>query len=115
MQIILPAQLNPISRRKDKSLKLSFETRELQPDETMTLMSLEGIEGWLTFSPNSEAIEVPEEDAKLDTKSESQRMRSVLYKLYLQETQAGKSTGLFQTYYSERMEKLLQLLKNKLD
>lgn len=115
MQIILPAQLNPISRRKDKSLKLSFETRELQADETMTLMSLEGIEGWITFSPNSEAIEIPEENAKLDTKTESQRMRSVLYRLYLQDTQASKFTGLFQSYYSERMEKLIQLLKDKLD
>ena len=56
MKIILPTILNPISRRKDKSVKLSMETRELSPSEILTLMSMEGEERWLMFSSNKEEL-----------------------------------------------------------
>ena len=46
----LPVQLNPVSRRKDRSVKLSFETRELKPSEILSLMSFEGAEMWLLLS-----------------------------------------------------------------
>lgn len=112
----LPAQLNPISRRKDKSVKLSFETRELDPEETLTLMSLEGAEMWLFLAPNQdENIEAPEEVAEVDQKPQSERLRNVLYVLWKQETERGKYLGLFETFKKERMEKLIELIKTKLE
>lgn len=115
MKIVLPASLNPVSRRKDRSVKLSLETRELSSDEILTLMSLEGEEMWLCLAPNQDEIEVPEEAAHVDTKSPSERLRSVLYVLYNQEIAKGKYTGLFTAFYAERMEKLITFLKDKLD
>lgn len=116
--IKLPAQLNPVSRRKDKSVKLSFETRELTSPEVMTLLSLEGSEGWLIYAPNESDIDegdVPDEKVELDTKTPSQRLKSVLYVLYKQETKSGKYVGLFPNFYQEHMEKLIEFTKKKIE
>ena len=116
MKILLPVQLNPISRRKDKSVKLSLETRELGSDEILTLMSFEGQEAWLSLAFNQEDLpEAPEENAEIETKSHAQRLRSVLYILYKQAVEKGIFVGLFDTYYKERMEKVIEQLKSKID
>lgn len=115
MKIILPVQLNPISRRKDKSVKLSLETRELTPEETLTLMSIEGMEGWMCLAPNQEELEVPEEQAEVEGKSVSQRIRSALYVLYKQRTEKGEYIGLFENFYKTQQEKYLEFIKSKLD
>lgn len=117
MKILLPAQLNPISRRKDKSVKLSYETRELNAEETMLLMSMEGEEGWLMFSTNNDIKEeeIPKTDAELETKTPSQRQKSVLYKLYLQDTKNMKYIGSFENYYKIKMEKVIEHWKSLLE
>lgn len=115
MKVVLPVILNPISRRKDKSVKLSFETRELAPDEALALMNLEGSEGWLHFGPNEKAS-LPTEIAIVDElKSPSERLRNALYRLFLQEKQKNKVIGLFDTYYKDQMEKYIAHTLSKLD
>lgn len=114
MKIVLPAQLNPISRRKDKSVKLSLETRELNHEELPTLMSLEGAEMWLCLAPNENEIEIPEENAELDEKSPSERLRNVLFVWFKQESDAGKFVGLFDTFKREKMEAIIEGVKKKL-
>lgn len=114
LKITLPAILNPISRRKDKSVRVSFETRELNPEEILTLMSLEGTEMWVGLAPNADEIEIPEEHAEIDEKTPSERLRSVLYVWYKQEVEAGKFTGLFETFKKERMERIIEGVKSKL-
>lgn len=115
MRINLPVTLNPISRRKDRSVKLSFETRELQSDEILTLMSLEGSEMWVCLAPNADEIEVPEERAEVDVKSPSERLKAVLFVWYKQETESGRFTGLFETFRREKMEKIIEGVKTKLN
>lgn len=115
MKVILPSVLNPISRRKDRSVLLKFDTRELSPEETLSLMALEGTEGWIQFSPNQEFEEVPNENAETDTKSPSERLRAVMYILYKQAIKKGKFVGLFQTYYDGHMEKIIDQLKEKIE
>jgi len=115
MKVILPTVLNPISRRKDKSVKLSLETRELSPQETLTLMSMEGLEMWLCLAPNENELEVPEENAEVDEKSPSDRLRAVLYVWYTQEIKNGTFVGLFDTFRKEKMEKIIWGVKSKLD
>lgn len=115
MQINLPVTLNPISRRKDRSVKLSFETRELQSDEILTLMSLEGSEMWACLATNEDEIEVPEERAEVEEKSSSERLRSVLFVWYKQETESGRFVGLFETFRKEKMEKIIEGVKSKLN
>ena len=97
MKIILPAVLNPISRRKDKSVKISVETREMTPEETLTLMAMEGEEMWLCLAPNENELETPEENAEVEEKTPSQRMKAVIYILYKQEFDSGKYIGTFDT------------------
>lgn len=114
-QILLPVQLNPISRRKDKSVKLSFETRELNTEETLTLMSMEGLEMWCGLAPNQNEIEIPDERAEVDEKSPSERLRNVLYVFYKQEVEAGRYVGIFENFKREHMEKLIEFIKRKLN
>lgn len=115
-KIILPAVLKPISRRADKSVKLSLDTRELSPEEILTLMAMEGSEMWLCLAPNAEGIEdeIPEKNAELDEKSPSERLRNVLFVWYKQETEAGKFIGIFEQFRKEKMEKIIEGVKSKL-
>lgn len=115
MKIILPSQINPPRLRKDGSASVSFDTRELTAEEIFTIMSLRHAEGWLCFAPNENELEVPEEKAKVEEKSPSQRLRNVMYVWYKQETDNGRYVGLFETFKAEKMEKFIQAVKNKLD
>lgn len=114
-KILLPAVVNPPKFRKDGSVSLTFDTRELVAEEIMTLLGLKHTEGWLTFSPNPDEIEIPDERAELDEKSPSERLRNVMFVWYKQETEAGRFVGLFETFRKERMEKIIEGVKSKLD
>lgn len=117
MKITLPVQLQPISRRKDRSVLLKFETRELYPEEVLTMMSMEGEEGWLLFSSNNDIKEedIPDTNAEIESKSQSQRIKAVLYKLYMSETAKSTYIGTFENYYKIKTEKYIEHLKSKLD
>lgn len=114
MKTLLPVQLNPISRRKDKSVKLSFETRELTPEETLTLMAMEGEEGWILFSSNQDIKEeeIPDANADLGQKTQSTRIRSCLYKLFMQDVNEKKYLGTFENYYKDKTEKIIEHYKS---
>lgn len=116
MSIIqLPAIINAPRFRKDKSISISFDSRELQPSEMVTILSMQGSEGYLLFKENEiKAEEIPQGDSELETKTQSQRMKSVLYKLYMQDIAEVKYVGSFNSYYQDRMEKLLEMLKAKI-
>jgi hypothetical protein len=115
MKIILPAILNPVSRRKDKSVKLSFETRELGSDEILSLMSLEGDEMWIALAPNQDQLpEIPTERAEIEEKTPSERLRAVLFVWYKQESEARKFIGTFESFKNEKMEKIIESIKSKL-
>lgn len=116
-KIVLPAQLNPISRRKDKSVKLSLETRELTPEETLTLMSIEGAEMWLCLAPEESELEIPEEKVSLDEKSPSERLRSVLFVWYKQLTEKNppQYLGTFENFRKEKMEWIIEQVKKRLE
>lgn len=114
MKIILPAQINPPRLRKDGSANLSFDTRELTAEEIFTIMSLRHTEGWLAFAPNENDLDVPQENAEIDEKSPSERLRAVLFVWYKQEVDAGKFVGLFDVFRKEKMEKIIETIKAKL-
>ena len=116
MKVQLPVILNPISRRKDHSVKLSFETRELGDDEILTLLKLEGAEMWLLLAPNEiQQEDIPLEPAELGVKSPSERLKDVLYVWYMQEKERGKECGLFDIWRKTKMEKIIETIKGKLE
>lgn len=112
--ITLPAIINPPRIRKDGSCAISFDSRELNAEEIFTILQMRHSEGWLVFSENQNEIVIPEEQAEIDEKSASERLRNVLYVWYKQETEAGRYVGLFETFRKERMEKLIEIVKSKL-
>lgn len=116
MKIILPVSLNPLSRRKDRSVKLSFETRELSQEEILSLMALEGNEMWIALAPNADEIpNTPDERAEVDEKTPGERLRAVLFVWFKQETEAGKFIGTFETFRRERTERIIEGIKSKLN
>lgn len=116
MILKLPAQINPPRLRKDGSASVVFDTRELSAEEIFMIMSFRHAEGWLLFSTNPDMeSEIPEEKAEVDEKSASERLRAVLYVWYQQETKKGTFVGLFETFRKEKMEKIIEGVKSKLD
>lgn len=108
-QITLPASFDNISLRKDGSCLLKFETRELTSEELMTVLGFRNTTGWLLYSQNPD-MTAPDNPAQLDTKSPSERLRDVLYVFYKQQNPVVS----FETFYSEKMESIINQIKNKL-
>ncbi len=117
MSIIqLPAIINAPRFRKDKSISISFDSRELQPSEMVTILSMQGSEGYLLFKKNEiKAEEIPQGDSELETKTQSKRMKEVLYKLYLQDTKNLKFVGSFESYYKQKTEMIIEKYKSLLE
>ncbi len=114
-KILLPALIKPPKLKNDGSASIAFDTRELGAEEIFTIMSLRHMEGWLCFSTNKDDIEIPDERAEVDEKSPSERLRAVLFVWYKQEVAKGNFVGLFDTFRKEKMEKIIEGVKSKLD
>jgi hypothetical protein len=113
----IPAGLDGYRSLKDRTLKLTFETGEMTPEQMANIHYSLNKVGYLAFSPDPFATHELEEIDKLkvefdDTgKPPSQRLRAVLYKLY-EQTPEGYSA--FTDFYNARMEKLINHFKDKL-
>jgi hypothetical protein len=111
--ISVPAQVVNMNPRQDRSWKLVFETRELSGEEVKILADNFQGEGWLLFKPNGDISEeeIPEGKADSGTKSQSQRLRDVIFVLYKQQD----SKVDFETFYRVYLEKLIEYTKTKLE
>lgn len=108
----LNAIVTGIRSKVDRSLGLTIATPELTPEEVAEIMRLQGVNTIMTIIPmDTEAEGVMEIDKDLDTKSQSQRIRSVLYLNWKAEGEKGE----FRNYYREKTEKYIDFLKEKLD
>ncbi len=98
----------------DGGCKIVATTQELTPDESMSLFSLKGKLGWLLFSENSIVVnDIPDEPApEFDgDKSPSQRLRSMLYVYWKENT---KQTIPFNTFYGQWIDKKINEIKETL-
>lgn len=115
-KILLPVLfVNPVFK-VDGSVKLVFETREMPGVEIAILADYRQKEGWLLFSPNADELKVadiPDEkaDSMTGQKTQAQRLRGVIYRLWEQNGKKGDS----EAYYRSMMEKLIEQLKEKLE
>lgn len=115
--ITIPAILEGVSTRKDRTLKLVFSTNELSPSQAGQLLSDTEKFGWLAFKGeafNNEETKFMEQlktDNAEGFKSDSQRFRAVLY-LNWQHQPDGFTT--FARYYSHHMEQLINQFKSYL-
>lgn len=102
--IMLPASFDNLSLRKDGSVSLKFDTRELSGDEISTLLGYRNTEGWMQFSLDKNFKPAPDESPNLDLKSPSQRLRDALYVRF----KDMNSTNTFENYYNTKMEQIIQ-------
>lgn len=116
--LIIGSQLENIRTLKDKSMKLTFETNELNPQELLGIMENLGEYGYLAFKQEPFKKEEKEIMENLETgyedrgKSPSQRLRGVLFVLY-QKNNEGFDT--FTRFYDHHLEKITNHFKSKLD
>jgi len=122
--IIIPAILDTFSSLKDKTLKLVFHSNELTPEQLLGVVKNVQQFGFLAFK--KESFKGPEIDVikNLDTeyqrkgKSNSQRLRSVLYVYYTQKDCSKKGSVIyldFNEFYDNEMNRIIEHYKNKLD
>lgn len=101
--------------KADRSVRLEFETRELNGDEIAVLADHRQTEGWMVYSSDNDIKEadIPDEkpDAMVGTKTQAQRLRGVIYRLWEQNGKKGDS----ESYYKSVMENLIDQLKDKLE
>jgi hypothetical protein len=108
-----PSQLTKLETRVDGSIKVILETQELNGQDMADLFAYRGQLGYTTFTPNPEtAIVVPDIRVEHNSKSQSQRMKDVLYVMW---TQSGKKIDTFTQYYEIQMERIINQLKDKLE
>ncbi len=105
--------LTSISHTKDGGLRLGFSTQELTPEDKLKMSELFQQFGHLAFSPNQITTEdMPKEEAEDKNKTPSKRLRNTIY---VWSQQLGIKSKNFETFYKENMEKLIDMVKGKLD
>lgn len=116
MSLLLAVVLENYRPRKDGSVSLSFSTQELTTEKVMQVHQCLNSFGALHFKAGEK---MNEEDLKLidsldldlnNGKSQSQRLRGVLYRLW---EQSG-SVGEFKEFYRVHTEKIIEHYKLKL-
>lgn len=116
--LIIPGVLESYRSLKDRTLKLTFETAEPNPDQMADIQRSIMNAGYIAFNvdPFSSSqekylteMEVDYDDPK---KTPSKRLRGVLYRNFEQEPKGYKT---FNDYYNSQMELLIMHFKNNLD
>src|SRR5688572_395616 len=115
--IILPAQLDGLRTLADKTLKITFETQELNPQDLLGLMENMHQCGYLAYKKEpfkddeKEMLQELKSDFEFKGKSSSQRLRSVLYVMF-QNNNEGFDSSV--KHYEHHLEKIIDHFKSKL-
>jgi len=110
--IKLNSVIKSVRSKVDGSLGISMDTPELAVEEKAEIMRLQGVNSAVKIMPmDTEPEGTIEIKTDLNTKTQSQRIRSVLYLLWRHEGMVGE----FREYYQKKTEKYLDFLKAKLE
>ena len=113
--ILIAGQIESIATRKDKTLKVTIGTQELNPVQASDVFSLNQSFCYigLKIEPFTQSEEVLIDGLKseINQKTPSQRLRSILYIYYEQDNKGYKD---FNTYYVGQMERICEHYKAKL-
>lgn len=105
------ATISTISAKVDGSVAYRINTPELTNEEKSAIFELQNQNVEVLISPMG-AKHVINVNTDLNTKSQSQRIRNVLYILYQQNPE---KTSSFEEYYKNKTEKYIDYLKGKID
>ena len=115
--LILPAEIENIATRKDRTVKLTIGTQELSPDKAAVLFGLQNAMVYMaikkeSFNANELADLEKLKSVEIQGKTPSKRLYNVLYK-YWEQDKKGFET--FTQYYEYMMERIIETYKSKLD
>lgn len=122
MKLLKQCSLDGVTRRKDKSLKISFITSlEQSSTELMEVDKLLDSNGILYFK-DSEGLSTDEINQidkvvldKPNGRSKAERLRNALYILCKQKKGSDPTKEQFAEWYSNKMEKFIQHVIGQLD
>lgn len=108
IKVQLPSTIESVSTRKDNTLKLVISTQELSGEEKAKLMDLHNKYGWLLFSEDELTQEdIPEEKPEFgNMKSDSQRLRNVLYVYWEKIGKKGDFEHFKRRWYNNKIEQI---------
>lgn len=115
--ILLAGQIESISTRKDKTLKVTIGTQELNPNQASEVFGLSqqfcyiGMKAEPFKKEETELLDSLKSDLEYQ-KTPSQRLRAVLYKIYEQD---NKGYNDFGTFYAAEMERIIEHYKTKIE
>lgn len=113
--LLLPTYVENITTRKDNTVKITLGTQELSPAKAGELFNLMNKLAMTYICPKDisqrEIDQVEKLDPELEGKTQSQRIRNVLYILFEQDSEGYKS---FDTYYKAKTEMYIEHLKAKI-
>jgi hypothetical protein len=116
--IILPAIIEGISTRKDRTLKIVLGTNELSPEKAGDLFQLNNAYCFCALQKDEfketekKTIESLKSDYNDTGKSLSQRLRGVLFVNYQQNNEGFKDSD---SYYTSKMESIIDFYKKQLE
>lgn len=122
--IIKLATLTRANRRADKSVSISFTTMQEQTTSEMSALDalfqqdcIIAIKPSETPFLDKELSDLDEVDLDLEdtSRTPSKRLRNVLWRLNEKELNREPTKDEFKEFYKIRMEKLIELIKQKLD
>lgn len=119
MNLLRTVTLDRASRKKDKSVSLTFITQTEQTSEQfMEIDSLLNDSGTLFFKSNGnltteEVKALDGVEMEVEGKTKSQRLRNVLF-VYHKEVINKHNNVNFNTFYADEMERIIEHFKNKL-
>ena len=112
---LIAAMVESITTRKDKSVKLTFGTQELSPIEAGQIFHYMNQLVSVYICPAAidqrELEQIDKVEPELNNRTQSQRIRAVLYLLHQQNAEGFNS---FDEYYKSKTEKYIEHLKSKL-
>lgn len=105
------AQLRPPRSRIDRSATLSFETGEISGADMAYLHEHAGQLGKLFFIPEGYKEAPKEVKTEGQKKTDSERLRNVLYRYWEHKTNIGESSLDFETFRHKAMESVINQYK----
>jgi hypothetical protein len=115
--IVIPAAIEGISTRRDKSLKIIIGSQELTPEQSVEIMRLNQMTCYVAFKPEifltdeCERIEKLQAELDFSYKTPSQRLRNILFVMWQQNPEGYTDSELHYRYY---IDKICEHYKSKL-
>lgn len=114
--LLLACYVDGLTTRKDKSVTIKLTTQELSEGNAGQVFGLQSKLVAVYISPKEtipqrDIDQVDKIDVEMNSKSQSQRIRAVLYKLWEQGNEGHKD---FDAYYKAKTELYIEHLKSKI-